>query len=166
MYPPAAAGPQTPMCPSVDHRPQMSTWPLQVWPCSSEYIGNPNWACFWFLFVLSCFSGLPVFSFLQSVTNDLELLLVPPPSWSCDPTDPGQDGCHGDRLWSPAFALSSSSAPSVSFWSFFKVLCRGPWLKWHLHCPLFKPFHLSTDFERYVSKPFFDLCFQHLPFFF
>lgn len=143
------------MCPSVDHRPQMSTWPLQVWPCSSEYIGNPNWACFWFLFVLSCFSGLPVFSFLQSVTNDLELLLVPPPSWSCDPTDPGQDACHGDRLWSPAFALSSSSAPSVSFWSFFKVLCRGPWLKWHLHCPLFKPFHLPTDFERYVSKPFF-----------
>lgn len=120
MYPPAAAGPQTPMCPSVDHRPQMSTWPLQVWPCSNEYIGNPNWACFWFLFVLSCFSGLPVFPFLQSVTNDLELLLVPPPGWSCEPTDPGQDGCHGDRLWSPAFAAAAlpllfPSDPSLKF---------------------------------------------------
>lgn len=43
-------------------------------------------------------------------------------------------------------------------------LTPAPSLKFR-HWLLLKPFHPPSDFERYASKPFFGLCFQHLPFF-
>lgn len=57
------------------------------------------------------------------------------------------------------FCFPLTPAPSLKF------LVVEPWLKWHLHCLLLKPFHPPSDFERYASKPFFGLCFQHLSFF-